>query len=337
VEKAIRDRFNDTILQETMARYAIRPGAIEELGGFESFIYGFSRADGDYILRIGHSRRRSANLIRGEVDWINYLAAGGAGVARAIDSANGRLVEEVDDGQGGHFLATAFVRARGDSPWAAGRWNEALFVDYGRLLGRIHALSRDYSPADPAWRRPEWDERSELNIADILPAEDAAVRDRFLALMAYLQALPKGREVYGLIHQDAHAGNFFVDEDGRITLFDFDDCVYGHYVYDLAMVLFYAVTNRPDAAEFGPAFFSHFMRGYRQETDIDRRWLAEIPHFLKLREIDLYAICRRDADQLAGNAWVENYMRGRRERLIDDVPYLEMEFDCGPWTADRQP
>jgi hypothetical protein len=53
-----------------------------------------------------------------------------------------------------------------------------------------------------------------------------------------------------------------------------------------------------------------------------------------LREIDLYAICRRDADQLAGNAWVENYMRGRRERLIDDVPYLAMEFDCGPWTAD---
>ncbi len=42
-----------------------------------------------------------------------------------------------------------------------------------------------------------------------------------------------------MIHQDAHTGNLFVDDDYTMTLFDFDDCVYGHFIYDIAMVLFY--------------------------------------------------------------------------------------------------
>jgi amicoumacin kinase len=67
-----------------MLRYNIPSDKIELLDGFESFIYRFQRPDGQFILRIGHSSRRSPDLIRGEVDWINYLAAGGALVARAI-------------------------------------------------------------------------------------------------------------------------------------------------------------------------------------------------------------------------------------------------------------
>ena len=40
-------------------------------------------------------------MIRGEVDWINYLADGGIGAASARPSASGNLVEAMDDGQGG--------------------------------------------------------------------------------------------------------------------------------------------------------------------------------------------------------------------------------------------
>lgn len=326
MEKYIRDLFHDGVLKEAMQRYAIRPEQIEELGGFESFMYAFSRDDGEFVLRIGHSRRRSVDLIRGEVDWINYLAEGGAGVAKAVNSTGGELVELVGDGQGGRFLVTAFEKAQGGPPWTEGRWNESLFVNYGQLLGRIHTLSRGYHPADPAWRRLEWDARENMNLAESLSLEDGAARDQFKTLMNYLQALPKDPKNYGLVHQDAHAGNFFVDDSGRITLFDFDDCVYSWYVYDIAMVLFYAVTNRPDAAEFGPEFFSHFMGGYRQECTVESSWLMEIPHFMKLREIDLYAVCLRDADQVADDRWVEDFMRGRQDRIAQAVPYLEMDF-----------
>ena len=97
MEKEIKDRYNQAILEEAMRLYGIEVGRIHLLDGFESFIYEFETGDCAYILRVAHSIRRNVNLIHGEVDWINYLSAGGAPVAKAIRSDLGRLVEVVDD------------------------------------------------------------------------------------------------------------------------------------------------------------------------------------------------------------------------------------------------
>ncbi len=35
---------------------------------------------------------------------------------------------------------------------------------------------------------------------------------------------------------------------------------------------------------------THFLSGYRAENQLGEGWLKEIPSFLKLREIDLYAV-----------------------------------------------
>lgn len=154
MERRIKDRFKDEILHQTMGRFGINHDQIRCLDSFESFMYEFTKDDCDYILRIGHTLRRSVELIQGEVDWINCLFDGGASVARAVLSKNGSLVEAVEDGKGGSFLATAFQKAAGGQPWLE-HWNETLFRNYVRLIGRLHALSRDYSPPNPAWRRSE--------------------------------------------------------------------------------------------------------------------------------------------------------------------------------------
>ena len=68
------------------------------------------------------------------------------------------------------------------------------------------------------------------------------------------------------------------------------------------------------------------MRGYRQENSFDPKWLAEIPHFLKHREIDLYAAIHRSMDmaQVPAESWVGRFMNGRQQRIEDNVPYLDM-------------
>src|SRR5512147_1665681 len=98
MEQQIKDHYSDAILQEAMHRYGIAAGQIRPLDAFESFIYEFEREGQAYILRIGHTLRKSEALVLGEVDWINYLAAGGVSVARAVPSDGGRLVEAVEDG-----------------------------------------------------------------------------------------------------------------------------------------------------------------------------------------------------------------------------------------------
>lgn len=327
MQKYIRDLFNDSILQRTMAYYGIAGDKIKPLDAFESLIFEFERDSGAYILRIGHSNRRSEALIQGEVDWINYLAAGGVSVARAIYSERGKLVEKVEDSQGGHFLATAFVKARGDHPWKVG-WSPAVYETYGRLMGSMHALARDYRLVNPAWKRPEWDDPS-MEFADqYLPASEAVVKEKYRRLMAHLRILPKDRDSYGLTHQDAHMANMFLDEAGTLTLFDFDDCAYHWFMNDIAIVLFYMAMEEKDPLAFTPEFMAHFFRGYRQAYRIDPAWLKEIPNFLKLREIDLYAVIHRDFDvNNIDDWWIERFMRDRKHRIENDVPYIDFDFE----------
>jgi amicoumacin kinase len=350
LESQIIARFHPSILEEAMQRYGIAPHQIKPLDAFESFIYEFEAAGGAYILRIGHSIRKSEALIAGEVDWINTLARGGIPVARAVPSAGGKLVEAIDDGLGGQFLVTAFVKAAGQQPWKAG-WTPERFENYGRLLGRMHALAVDYE-AVPAWKRPEWDDPSMQFVELYLPASEVGARQRYESLLEHIHSLPRERGSYGLVHQDAHQNNFFMDADGTLTLFDFDDCAYSWFINDIAIVLFYISMDAeelgyPTAAAFTQQFMTDFLRGYRQVYNLERRWLREIPHFLKLRELELYAVVFRDFEiegvehwslegfQQApgfdagngGDMWIANFMRDRKWRIEQGLPFIEFDFE----------
>jgi Ser/Thr protein kinase RdoA (MazF antagonist) len=331
MEQRIRDRYSDEIFHEAMRRYGIAVGDIKLLAGFESYMYEFVRGDESYILRIGHSLRRSEALIQAEVHWLNYLAAGGASVHRAVDSKQRRLVETISDGSGGHFLATAFSKAQGKPPREVG-WTPKLYAEYGELLGRMHVLSREYDPPPEAARRPHWDEPTMLEVERFLPESDGRVAQRYRELLGHLEGLPRDRDVYGLIHQEAHSGNMFIDKSGRITLFDFDDCAYSWYANDIAIVLFYMIRGRELDTEFVGDFLENFLRGYKRESRLDPVWLAEMPHFLKLREIDLYAVIHRSFDVNHLDPWCADFMANRKARLEDDVPYVEFDFErLRPW------
>jgi len=333
-----------------MRRYGIVQDQIKPLDAFESFIYEYERGGEGYILRIGHSFRKSEALIRGEVDWINYLAKGGVSVARAISSTRENLVEAIDDGAGGQFLTTAFVKARGQKPWLAG-WTSARFENYGRLLGKMHALAVDYQ-AVPAWRRPEWDDGSMQFLNLYLPASEVRAHEKYQSVLEHVRSLPKDRASYGLIHQDAHQNNFLMDEAGVLTLFDFDDCVYSWFINDIAIVLFYISMDAEElgfstTAAFTAEFMTHFLRGYRQAYPLDNHWLKEIPHFLKLRELELYAVVFRDFDirdiehwslesfqripgfdvDNSGHMWIANFMRDRKTNIEQDRPFIDFDFE----------
>jgi len=325
MEPRIRERFTDEILQELLQRYDADEGSAKELEAAESFIYEYQRDGKPLILRIGHSLRRSEEAIRGEMDWINHLTAGGARVAGAIASSQGEWVEPVSDDQGAFFMGTAFEKAQGDHiDWDA--WSPEFMQHYGETMGRIHRLSREYTVSDPTWRRLAWDDEENFSADETFTQQDARVLERFKAVMAHLKALPKD-ETYHMIHQDAHTGNLFVDDTGQITLFDFDDCCYGHAIYDIAMVLFYGTLNRQNPAEFAENFMTHFLKGYRQEVKLEAKWLAEIPHFLKLREIDLVGFITRDFDpETTDDPWIKRYMEGRVERIVNDVPFIDYDF-----------
>ena len=350
MDTKIIQRYSDEILSEAMRRYGIAKNSIQPIDTFESFIYEYKHEGCGFILRIGHSLRKSEALMQGEVHWINHLASGGVSVARAIPSESNRLVEVIEDGQGGQFLVTAFVKAQGQQPWLAG-WSTARYEAYGNLLGKMHALAVDYQPIH-AWKRPEWDADSFNFIEQYLPASEVSAHQQYASLLRHIHTLPKDKHSYGLIHQDAHQNNFFMDENNVITVFDFDDCAYSWFINDIAIVLFYISMDweefgYPSLASFTTEFMVHFLRGYSHAFTVDRAWLKEIPTFLKLRELELYAVVHRDFNitgidhnsleefvripgfdpDNSGHMWIASFMHRRKQRIEQGLPFIEFDFE----------
>jgi len=326
MDKRIREVYSDAVLTEALARYGVTTDSAHLLDGFESFIYEYEKDGQGYVLRITHSSRRTADLIGGEVDWINYLADHGVPAARAALSERGRLVETIE-AQDGQFLAVAFKRAPGTYPRHED-WERGLIVQVGQVVGRMHALTKDYRPSEPRFQRHTWYDDADGFAARYLPPSEATVIGKYNALVEYLRTLPKDRDSYGLVHIDVHGMNFYVHE-GQITLFDFDDCQYAWFAYDVAMALFYTLPHHCVGEEnvaFAQDAFKQFMDGYRRENTLAPEWLKRIPLFMKLREIDLYIAIHRSFDLDDLDPWCASFMRDRKYKIEHDVPYVDMSF-----------
>jgi Ser/Thr protein kinase RdoA (MazF antagonist) len=329
MDRRIRELYDDAILEEALARYGVAKENVRLLDGFESFIYEYEKSGQGYILRVSHSLHRTSDHTRGEIEWVNYLADGGVPAARAVPSERGNLVESIDVKDGSHFTAVSFERAPGHHPTKKD-WDSGLPGKMGQIMGRMHALTKDFEPSDDRFRRHAWYDDYPDGIAErYLPPSEAAVGNKLYQILEYLRTLPQDRDSYGLIHVDFHGGNFFV-ADGRITLFDFDDCQYAWFIYDIAMALFYAIPHHCEKEEdvaWAHDFLNQFLAGYRRENTIDPGWMKQIPYFLKLREIDLYVIIHRSCDLDNLDPWCSNYMHNRRYKIENDVPYVDMDWE----------
>lgn len=312
------------LLADVAARYGVHADAVYRLGSFENAMFAFERNDAAYVLRLAHSSHRSADQIHGEVDWINYLAERDVPCARAVPSLHGQVVEVVA-AEDGYFSATAFVRAAG-THLNIRDYRPDVYRALGTTLGRIHRLTKAYEPPHRAWRRRRWSEDADLTRADrYLPADQTLVVQRLNDLIDYLHTLPTDRDSYGLVHEDAHPGNFFVHADG-LTLFDFDDCMYTWFASDIAVALFYVALSPPAGMtqpDFAGRFLDAFFDGYNRENTLDPAWLRQIPTFLTLREIVLYIAIHRGFDLSKLDGWPARYMLGRRERIEAQQPFLE--------------
>ncbi len=321
MEKRIRDLYNDNILQTALDGYGLR--LVETLDGFENMMFAVQRGKQDLILRIGHDYHRNGTQVAAEIEWINYLHAHGVSVPRAEGQA---LAIPAADGS--HFHAALFSKAPGRPPLHSD-WVNGLLGRVGSLLGQMNRLAVDFVPANPGAVRPQW-WVEEVGFAEkFLPPSEEKVIAKYNALLEHLRALPTPREAYGLIHQDAHGGNFFVGDDEQITLFDFDDCQYCWFVMDIAMALFYVLPHDCRGEKertFARDALSQLLDGYTKEYNLAPRWIAEIPSFLKLREIDLYIAIHRSMDLNNLDPWCASFMKERKEKIENDVPFVEIEF-----------
>lgn len=270
--------------------------------------------DERYMLRINKPGWRTPTHIRSEATWL-------AGIRRDTEL----VVPEPLRNRTGDLLTTAAADGVPEErhcllfAWVEGQFyrkriSPIALERVGRFTGKLHNYVEQAFEPPPDFSRPsvQWETVGEGEEAvdgdlarvveqglaagvEIITPEDLAT---FTMARHYLreemEALPHTPDFYNLIHADLHHGNFLFHQE-EVRAIDFDDCGWGHFLYDLAVTEWY-LQARPDFAALREAH----LRGYREVRPLSADEEGLLPTFLAARSllIAMYLASRKDNPRL---------------------------------------
>jgi Ser/Thr protein kinase RdoA (MazF antagonist) len=321
-----------TALEETSNLYGFLVNKLVELGGgYENKMFGFDTPENKFVIRVTPPGHKTPNEVVAEMNWLVYLSENDAPVEHVVFSQNDNLVEIVDT-NAGEISVVCFE-------WAPGHlvrkedFSPELIQTWGQAVGMLHRLTKDYKPPSQQPERIQWFDDEYLNRV-LIPSDQEIVLQRFDSLVDYFKEQPATRDTFGLIHQDVHHGNLFLDGK-RLTILDFDDCVYGFFIFDLANALGFSIWEKPEEMsnnQFADFYFKNFMTGYHKENRLDDSRMEDLPKALKLFEFIHYNAFNMDYD-LAGEGSFDTLdertkriLNRYRKSIENDLPYIENTF-----------
>ena len=191
-----------------------------------------------YILRVSILKDKEEKDYLAEIEFIRYLAKNGAKVADALPSVNNKYVECFEY-NGKIAFISLFDYAKGmlisdnNYQYREGVPLTEYFYNTGKTLGKIHKLSKKFSPT---YRRKKYFDKYNIEyINSLIPNTYSELKIAIFDRLNKFKTLPVQKDCFGLVHFDFNDGNYHVDmERGDITVFDFDSCMYCWYMFDLA-------------------------------------------------------------------------------------------------------
>ena len=250
-----------------------------------------------FVLRISSTGDRTEKDYLAETEFVHYLAENGAPVADAIPSVNGKLVETVED-DGATVFISLFEYARGmllcenGYRYREGAPLEEYFYNTGKVLGKIHELSKQFEPTVDH-RRPDYFDKYNMeyinNLIPDAPTIYSVLKKAIVTRLEKFHKLPTDSQNYGLVHFDYSDGNYHIDmTNGNITVFDFDNCMYCWFMFDLANLYlhgegWFRYESDPSKREAGMKhYFNTILKGYKSETSISDDLLNQLPLFIDM-------------------------------------------------------
>ncbi|MBR3107308.1 MAG: phosphotransferase [Clostridia bacterium] len=322
------------MLEQAKTLFAIEGFECRPVSGHEGgrnliFICG---KDGkkECVLRVSALGDRTEEEYLAETEFVHYLAANGAPVADALPSIRGNRVERAAwDGKTAFVSLFAYAKGMLISDngyrYREGAPLEEYFYNTGKALGAIHRLSKRFTPAH---RRPQYFDKYSMEYIDrLIPDAYAELKNAIAKRLTEFHALPVNESDYGLVHFDFSDGNYHIDMGtGDITVFDFDNCMYCWYMFDLANLWthgegWFRFEQDAEKRMAGMKwYFDTVLAGYRSETDVSEALLTKLPLFIDMvlieNVVDAFECAAREGEELD-----EEDIEDAAECLIHDIPY----------------
>lgn len=197
---------------------------------FSTQNYAFIFPDKPFMIRVSMSPTKTRKEILSELMWVDDLKRVKQTICEPSPSLQGNILEEFEINQT-TYRASMFRKARGNMK-ATTDMNPMFFICAGDLLGTIHHVSTDEREIGMKYGRKILSEDIEAIRKRVWKDVPEEMKGRILEIEEQVHALPQDVGRYGLCHGDFNINNFLVDEN-NIWLFDFDNCTYADYRYDI--------------------------------------------------------------------------------------------------------
>lgn len=303
-------------------------------GGRNQIMIVSLNGDNQYVLRISALGDRTENDYLAETEFVHFLAENGAPVADAIPSVHGKLVECIEaDGKEVYVSLFAYTKgmliADNGYQYREGAPLSEYFYNTGKALGKIHSLSKAYVPVH---NRPNYFDKYNMFYLDhLIPDKYHELKRAIGKRLEEFHTLPIDKNCYGLVHFDFSDGNYHIDMNtGEITVFDFDNCIYCWYMFDLTNLWIHnegwtrQETNPEKRFELLQQCFDFQLQGYKTETDISEEMLKKLPLFIDMvlieNIVDEFECCKREGEELDYED-----IEDAAECLINGIPYAGLE------------
>jgi Ser/Thr protein kinase RdoA (MazF antagonist) len=266
-------------------------------------------SSGRFVLRIHRPGYRTAAHTRSELLFLRaareYLNGTHVEVPQPERARDGSLVVEAtmpasDTAVGGTRHCDLLGWVAGDVLVPGGGLTPGAVHSLGKALALLHNAA-DQIEVQADFDLPRWDAagmftteaspfRPLLSLDEILSPPDRSLFDqiaeRTRRVFDTLDA--ESDSSFGIIHADYILGNCHLRQIGRewnVGVFDFADCGWGYYLYDLCPPLGNlagypgAIADNPDF----PALRSSFLDGYRTMRPLPTAWEAHLPVLMAAR------------------------------------------------------
>jgi len=318
-------RVDRALTRAGAARFGLELDSLTYLGGEDGDVYEGVDGEGSFVFKVVPSDEDGLLRTQEKLDFARYLADHGVRVAEPLLSPQGAMIQIVRQGDTS-VAATKTVKAPGRHPRTddPGEWNPDLFARWGSVLGRMHALTKDYVGGANIMH---WEDEVKSMMAW---CGDAEVLPHWDAMRSHLATLPRDRESYGLIHNDLHPFNFMVHE-GEIVIFDFDVCGHHWFMTDIGIALFHALWAGPvdktqNREAFTRQFLTAFRSGYETENTLDEAWWGELPMFLAYRRLLLFTVFADSWGSADAPAWQRDWWRTQRAGILAGEPVVGLSL-----------
>lgn len=201
---------------------------------FSTQNYAFIFPDKPNMIRVSIGKGKSREETLSEVLWVDDLKQFSETVCEPFPSLKNHIIEEFEL-DGVHYRAAMFRTAKGNVRDIS-KMDPMYFIAVGDFLGRIHAASADSARQGITYKRKKWYDKRAVTMENARKVLSPEIMERIGKIYDRVRAVPEDSRWFGMIHGDFHTNNFFVDGN-NIWAFDFDECCYGYFMYDIASAL----------------------------------------------------------------------------------------------------